>query len=93
MTNTNYIKPNLGLTLIESAEKRRRRAEIVWLNAQGRDLVPKIEAKLAEATTTPRQAADLKLEIAKIAWDAAQLKHESANLKADLAEDRERFPR
>lgn len=82
----------VGLTDLAKAEKRRRIAEIVWLIANARHRIPDIEVELAKEATPRRQKADLKLEIATVGFEVAQLRHESDLLKDDLATDKERFP-
>jgi len=83
----------LGLTALETAEKRRRIAEIAWLIAQAKAKSAEIEAALEDPTITPRAAASKKLAIAEVAYEVAMLRHEQAHHKADLAEDKAKFPR
>ena len=83
----------VGLTNVETAEKRRRHAEIVWLNAQNKAKIAALELDAEAPLTTPRERADKELEIAKIRMEIATLRHEAAYLKADLADDKAHFPR
>ena len=82
----------IGLTNLEIAEKRRRIAEIAFLVAQAKAGIADREAALEHPAITARDAAAKKLEIAEVAYEIAQLRNESALLKIDLAENRERFP-
>ena len=93
MTTLAERAERIGLTNLEIAEKRRRIAEIKWQIAHFRDRVPHIDHALSQPTTAPRKAADLKLEIATIAFEAATALHEATLLKIELAENAKAFPR
>jgi hypothetical protein len=85
----------VGMSNLAIAEHRRRIAEIAWLAAQAKAKIAGIEAALLHdpLPRQPRFAADQKLQIATIAFDTAQLKHEQAVLRIELAEDKAAFPR
>lgn len=83
----------IGMTQLETAEHRRRIAEIIWLSAQAKAGIAEIEASLGDPAITPREIAAKKLEIATIAYNMAVLQNERAILKIELSEDKALFPR